>query len=186
MKIKSTIFTKVLSEEYIEVNKSLPATISALREISGASRETFPEDTVITLHCSKKGKIKVSIFRKNVTKYQVRERGDNLYPLYYVYGKVISKDNKTYIKMNSVFKRSDIFIEVFGSLIGVLLMVLYALLLATTPIKLVVLLFSVLVSVLLSLGYFDAFPLRKSRGYMMLPHMERELKNRVKIIEQWE
>ena len=59
--MKSTIFTKVLSEEYIEVNKSVPATISALREISGASRETFPEDTVINLHCSKKGKIKVWI-----------------------------------------------------------------------------------------------------------------------------
>ena len=184
--MKSTIFRKVLNEEYIEVNKSVTATISALCEISGPGRETFLEDTVITLHCSKKGKIKVSIFRKNVAKYQVRERGDNLYPLYYVYGKVLSKDNKTYIKMNSVFKRSDIFIEVFGSLIGVLLMVLYALLLATTPIKLVVLLFSVLVSVLLSLGYFDAFPLRKSRGYMMLPYMEEDLKNHVKIIERWD
>ena len=42
VKIKSTIFTKVLSEEYIEVNKSVPATISALREISGSSRDAFP------------------------------------------------------------------------------------------------------------------------------------------------
>ncbi|MBR2448017.1 MAG: hypothetical protein IKB29_03435, partial [Clostridia bacterium] len=90
--MKSTIFRKVLNEEYIEVNKSVTATISALCEISGPGRETFLEDTVITLHCSKKGKIKVSIFRKNVAKYQVRERGDNLYPLYYVYGKVLSKD----------------------------------------------------------------------------------------------
>lgn len=185
--MKSTIFTKVLSEQYIEVNKSVPATISALREISGPGRETFLEDTVITLHCSKKGKIKVSIFRKNVTRYQFREQGDNLYPLYYVYGKVISKDNKTYIKANSVFKRSEIFTEIFWSVIAILFIPLYVIfLLGTEPIKIPILLFSLVAGFFLSLNSFNSIPSRKSRGYMMIPHMEEDLKNRVKIIERWD
>ena len=185
--MKSTIFTEVLNEEYIEVNKSVPATISALREISGSGRDTFPEDTVIYLSCSKKGKIIVSIYRKNVTRYNFREQGDNMYPLYYVYGQVISKDNKTYIKANSVFKKSEIYTEIFWSVLAILFFPLYAIfLLGTEPIKVPILLLSIVIGFFLSLNSYSSIPLRKSRGLTMLPHMVDEIKKRVKIIEKWD
>ena len=72
------------------------------------------------------GKIRVSIYRKNVTRYNFREQGDNMYPLYYVYGQVISKDNKTYIKANSVFKKSEIYTEIFWSVLAILFFPLYS------------------------------------------------------------
>jgi hypothetical protein len=88
--IKDGIYKELWPEkvvtEYIEVNKSVSDTISALREISGRGRDTFPENTVISLSCSKKGKIRVSMYRTDITSYKFRARGDNMYPLYYVYG----------------------------------------------------------------------------------------------------
>lgn len=185
--MKSTIFREVLSEEYIEVNKSVPATISALREISGSSRDTFPENTVINLSCSKKGKILVSIYRKNITRYNFREQGDNMYPLYYVYGQVMSKDNKTYIKANSVFKKSEIYTEIFWSIFAILFLPLYVIfMLGTEPIKIPILIVSIIIGFFLSIDSYSSIPLRKSRGYMMLPHMVDEIKKRVEIIEKWE
>ncbi len=185
--MKSTIFRKVLNEEYIEVNKSVPETIKALCEISGASRETFPEDTTILFNCSKKGKIKVSIYRRNLPRYRFRETGDNMYPLYYVYGRVISKDNKTYIKTNSVFKKSEIYTEIFWSVLALLVFPIYILFTLTTePFKFPIMFVSIVIGFFISLDFCSSIPLRKSRGLTMLPHMENEVKKRVEIIEQWE
>jgi hypothetical protein len=185
--MKSTIFTKVLNEEYIEVNKSVPATISALREISGSSRDTFPENTVISLSCSKKGKIRVSMYRTDITSYKFRARGDNMYPLYYVYGQVISKDNKTYIKANSVFKKSEIYTEIFWAVVAILFIPLYLMyLLGTSPLKIPILLLSLVAGIFISLNSYSPIPMRKSRGITMLPYMVDEIKKRVEIIEQWE
>lgn len=185
--MKSTIFRKVLNEEYIEINKSVPETIRALCEISGVSRETFPEDTGILFNCSKKGKIKVSIYRRNMPKYRFREMGDNMYPLYYVYGRVISKENKTYIKTNSVFKKSEIYTEIFWSILALLFFPIYILfMLGTEPIKIPIILVSLVLGFFLSINSYSSIPLRKSRGLTMLPHMENEVKKRVEIIEQWE
>ena len=176
-----------MNEEYIEVNKSVSDTISALREISGSSRDTFPDNTVINFSCSKKGKIIVSFYRRDVIRYRYRELRYLLHPLYYVYGQVISKDNKTYIKANSVFKRSEIFPEIFQAIFMILFIPLYVIfLLGTLPFKVPILLFSLVAGIFLSLHSYGSILWRKSHALMMLPYMVDEIKKRVEIIEKWD
>lgn len=190
--MKSNIFREVLDEEYIEVNKSVFKTIEYLCELSSSSKKDLPADTYIHFLCSKKGNIIVryTYRQSHVPHFYNRHRTfENMYPLYCVYGKVLSKDNKTYIKMNSVYKKYNLFLRYFLKTIGITIIPLY--LLMSIPFHVFIFNFPLfLIAVAIALVVFlDAdTPLaaQKSRGLTMLPYMENEIKIRVKNIEQWE
>ena len=55
--MKSTIFRKVLNEEYIEVHKSVSETIKCLCEQSGESYNETPDGMNIHFECLKNGKV---------------------------------------------------------------------------------------------------------------------------------
>ena len=93
--MKYTIFREVLHEEFIEVNKSVPETIKCLCEQSGVCNIHTINGIRLFFKCSKKGKISIE------SSYRHRE---GLFPIYSVYGSVISKGNKTYVKIFSVYK----------------------------------------------------------------------------------
>ena len=104
--MKTTIFRKVINEELIEVNKSVPETIKCLRQQIGGSHNTIPNDMGIFFECSKNGKISMYSYFKQY-------RGLRNLDIYYVSGNVISKDNKTYVKIISVYKKTDILLRIF-------------------------------------------------------------------------
>lgn len=187
--MKSNIFREVLNEEYIEVNKSVSKTIQYLSEISGPVIESLPDDIGISFNCSKKGKITVwSYDPASSRRVTLRAKSyDTLYPLYYVYGQVISKDNKTYIKMNSVYKKSEIYEQFFWTFLAVLLFPVFVLLLLEkAQFNVPIVIISLLGGFFLSLNRCSSVPQRKSRGLTILPIMENTVKKYAKNIEKWE
>ena len=187
--MKSNIFREVLNEEYIEVNKSVSKTIQYLSEISGPVIESLPDDIGISFECSKKGKITVWSYDptapRRITRF--RKSNDTLYPLYYVYGQVISKDNKTYIKMNSVYKKSEIYKQFLCTLLAFLIFPFFILyLLEVSRFNVPIVIISLIGGFFLSLNDYSSVAQRKSRGLTILPIMENTVKKYAKNIEKWE
>lgn len=181
--MKSNIFREVLNEEYIEVNESVSKTIQYLSEISGPIRESLPDDIGISFRCSKKGEITVAIYNPTA---QMRSY-ENQYPLYYVYGQVISEDNKTYIHMISVYKKSEIYIQCLWSILAVLLFPLICFsLLKSAMFNISTLIISLLLGFFITINERSSVKARKSRGLTILPIMENTVKKYAKNIEKWE
>ena len=190
--MKSNIFREVLDEEYIEVNKSVSETIEHLCEFSPTDHQDLPTDTYMHFLCSKKGKIigRYTYLQSSLPRLYSRHKTfENYYPLYCLYGKVISKNGKTYIKMNSVYKRSNLFLRYFLKAIGVAIIPLYLLL--SIPFDVFIFRFPLfLLAIAISLAVFlnsdSPLAAQKSRALIMMPIMKNELKRRVQIIEKWE
>jgi len=179
--MKSTIFRKVLNEEYIAVNKSVPETIKCLRELSQTTEKPFPYDIEHHFKCSKKGKITVEIYTRTS---RVRS-SENLYPLYKVYGRVISKNDKTYIQISSIYKRYNLFLQYFFMALGILLVPIYILSqLPLDKMNIPLLVVFSIIGINLLLIHGAPIPQQKSLGLTLLPLMENVIKNRVKMIEK--
>ena len=177
--MKSTIFRKVLKEEFIEVNKSVPKTIQYLREIAGGARHKVDnEEIFIFVECSKKGKISVeSSFGHS--------RDIRCLYLFYVYGKVIFKDNKTYVKITSVYKKMDIWLRAL-----VLLFIIPITLILKLCIDGILFIPAIIaasvVFIILTIDTIKTTSIRKKYGLEIVKLMEDEIKRRVKKIERWE
>ncbi len=94
---------EVLNEEYIEVSKSVPETVRCLEEQScertGKCPVSMPNRMRMLFKCSKQGKIKV-VYDFGVPPFE--DRWDSWrfsFPVCFVRGEVISKDDKTYVKI---------------------------------------------------------------------------------------
>jgi len=183
VKMKTTIFQEILDEEYIEVNKSVSKTIQHITELGGLHSKPIRTDTVIICRGSKKGKITITIYNPTT----LAKSYDNQYPLYYVYGQVISKDNKTYIHMTSVYKKSEIYIQCLWSILAVLLFPLICFsLLKRAMFNISTLIISLLLGFFITINERSSVKARKSRGLTMLPHMKNELRKAIETIEKWD
>jgi hypothetical protein len=178
--MKSTIFRKVLSEEYIEVNKSVPDTIKYLSEIKSG---TPYGDADIYLNCSEKGKIRVGYYIPSKTP----KSPENMYSFYKVYGRVIEKDNKTYIKMQTVYKIGTVYLQYVLLLFAFLLIPMC--LLAKIPVEK----FNIFVFALILFCFYlviahsyTSISKQKKLGFSLIPAMEEKLKKSVETIELWD
>jgi len=187
--MKKSIFRDILNEEYIEVNKSVSKTIQCLREQSGRCRDSVPNNIndkiQVYFECSKDGRICI----ENMFRGIKRDR----YRMYYVYGNIVSKDNKTYIKTISFYKKSDIWVHGF---LLVLLFVAFLLLLtleitlmlktSVHEVYILAAVVSFIIFLIVTIYPIKAIFIRKKHGIELIELMEKELKKRVQNIERWE
>ena len=180
--MKSTIFREVINEELIEVNKSALETIQYLREQSIVSHISKPDNIRVYFKCSKKGKISV------VSGFGPHRDLSGFCYIYYVYGSVISKDNKTYVKITSVYKKSDIWLR--SLLLVLLILIAPILLLLKTYIEVTffvpALIASFIVFFIGIIDFIKTTSFRKRDGLVIVTLMENEIKKRVQNIEHWD
>ncbi len=180
--MKSTIFTKVLSEEYIEVNKSVSETIKHLRELCGSVRESVPYDAEITFNCSKKGKI---IVKKYIPHFPSR-RIEEYFQLHKMYGHVISKDNNTFIHIVSVYSRLNLFLQYFLLTICILFCPLYFLSkIAFDKFNLTIFIILAILSTITLICGHTPISRQKKCDLVLLPIMREEIIKRIQIIQSW-
>ena len=180
--MKSTIFTKVLSEEYIEVNKSVSETIEQLCELCGTVRESLPYDAILSFGCSKNGKIRVEKCIPGWTSGRL----DCYFPLHKMYGYVISKDNKTYVQIISIYSRLNLWLQYLLLAIFILFCPLY--LLSRIPIarfNLMFFIFLTIITIVASLCGYTFQSEQKKRNLVLLPIMREEIIKRIQIIQSW-
>ena len=172
--MKSTIFREILNEEFIEVNKSIHETIQCLYEQSGACYISKIDGIKMFFHCSKKGKISMesSFYRR-----------EGLFPIYSVYGNVVSKNNKTYVRIFSVYKKSNVWIRsiLLFLLIPIFILKIYLDKIFYFP----AILISLMVILIGIIDFIKTTSIRKNRGLEIIKIMENEIKKRVKNIERW-
>ena len=175
--MKKSIFRDILNEEYIEVNKSVSKTIEYLCEQSGMSRLSEDESVLINFYCTPKGKINVS--------YGTRDRR-TIKP-YSVYGKVVSKDDKTYVKLTSVYNKIGMWTAILSLPLIIVLMPIVLLSKVTLPGQFLIpaivacaFTMYVVVDAICSLCRI------KKYGKKLIKTMEDELKRRVRNIERWD
>ena len=176
--MKNSIFRHILNEEYIEVNKSVSETIQCLREQNGLCRSSTNNDITVYFECSERGKIHVdSSFGRDID-----FRG--ILQLYYVRGEVVSINDKTYVKITSIYKKSDIWLR---SLLLVFAALLFPLLVYIKGAFIIpAILISFAIFLILSFYTVNTTIKRKQQGLNIVKTMEDELKRRVQNIARWD
>lgn len=173
--MKSTIFREVLNEEFIEINKNIHEAIQCLYEQSGVCYISKIDGMKMFFHCSKKGKISMesSFYRR-----------EGLFPIYSVYGSVVSKNNKTYVRIFSVYKKSNVWIRsiLLFLLIPIFILMIYLDKVLYFP----AILISLMVIIIGIIDFIKTTSIRKSRGFEIVKIMENEIKKRVENIERWD
>ena len=179
--MKSTLFRKVLKEELIEVNKSVAETINCLCE-QLCGEEHKVADNYLSIYFSglKNGKISV---RSSFGRYRDFRFGS--LQAYYVYANVISQDNKTYVKITSVYNKLDIWLRIiiivlFTPLVVILKLISDGLLFIPAIILCGV------VFVIFMIEAIEVTLIRKNHGLKILKLMENAVKKRVQNIERWD
>lgn len=183
--MKSTRFIEILDEELVEVNKSVPKTIQCLQEQEGLCRSASPDNSRMFFECSDKGELSVAIENDGTARSRIHTRG--MFQFYYVYGKVISQDNKTYVKITSLYKKLDIlkccFLLAFIILLLPLL-ILYVLL--NIGFNILALAAVIMVYMISIICLINSFSKRKNNGPKMIEIMKNEMKRRVQNIARWD
>ena len=174
--MKSSIFKEVINEEYIEVNRSVADTIRCLCEQSGGCHSETPDGLKLYFDCTKKGKMYVEGISGKSRK--------DIYQMYYVYGSVVLKDDKTYVKITSLYSRADIWLRVLFMLLSVPLFILAVYLKGVYNIY--ALLASAAVLVIGTADLCRSTYIRKKQKTEIVALMENEIKRRVKNIEKWD
>jgi len=176
--MKKSIFRHIINEEYIEVNKSVSQTIQCLREQNGLCRSSTTNDMTVYFECSEYGKIRVdSMFER-----EIDFRG--ILQIYYVRGEVVSINNKTYVKITSIYKKSDIWLR---SLLLVFAALLFPLLLFIKGDFIIpAVLISFAIFLILSFCTVNTTTKRKQKGLNIVKTMEDEMKKRVQNIARWD
>ena len=175
--MKSSIFKEVINEEYIEVNRSVADTIRCLCEQSGGGRYETPDGMNLIFDCAKNG-------RMYVTSGAGGKSIRSTYQLYYVYGNVISKDNKTYVKITSVYSRSDIWLRMIFTALAIPLFILAVYIKGVYNIY--AFLASAAVFVIGTADLCRSTLVRRNKKSEIIALMENEIKRRVKNIEKWD
>lgn len=185
--MKSTVFRKIVNEEFIEVDKSVPETIECLRSQSGRVSELESERIGIYLECSKKGKIRVYY---SFVRYYWRNQS-RLKP-YSVYGRVVSKDGKTYIKVTSVFNKVNTIIRMLDFPLTIILLPLVFLkdirLWLQIPINYLIIAVTICLAILgfNMAEYYKVAAKEKKLGTKIVTLLENEIKRRVENIKRWD
>lgn len=197
---------EALNEEYIEVSKSVPETVRYLEEQScertGKCPVPMPNRMRMLFKCSKQGDIKVTsdfgLFRKwGYFLFPLIFLFYVLCPVYFVRGEVISKDDKTYVKIAPAYKRSHIVIRNFWIALGALLILtLYVpeafeltvveFLGARRGLPMMAFLFCLFAYLAAIVYAFVLESLHQKNAPLAISLMKEEVKRRVHNIERWE
>ncbi len=183
--MKSTKLIEILDEELIEVNKSVPETIQCLQEQTGLCRSTSPDGSRMFFKCSEKGKLFVAIENGGTARSRANTMG--FYQFYYVYGNVISQDNKTYVKITTVYKKSDILKYcLLLAFIILLLPVLILYILLNIGVNIIALAAVTGAHIISTICLITSFSKRKNNRPKMIEIMKNEMKRRVQNIARWD
>ena len=191
----------LLTEEYIEVSKSVPETVRCLEEQSceraGKCPVPMPDGMRMWFKCSKQGKIKV-VYDFGVPPFEDRwDPWRFSFPVCFVCGEVISKDDKTYVKIAPAYKRSHIVIRNFWIALGALLILtLYVpeafeltvveFLGARRGLPMMAFLFCLFAYLAAIVYAFVLESLHQKNAPLAISLMKEEVKRRVHNIEHWE
>ena len=179
--MKSTIFRKVINEEYIEVNKSVFETIKCLCEQSGESYNETPDGMNIHFECLKNGKCYVRCGSNEGRSTK------SMYQMYYVYGEVVSKDDKTYVKILSVYEKADFLMRIISSVLAFLFLPVYLIYqLIKGQFFLPATLAGFAVLIVLAIDLIRSTSIRKNNHKEIIEILENEIKKRIKNIERWD
>ncbi len=165
-----------MNEEFIEVNKSVNETIQYLCEQSGKCHTSTSNDIQMYFECAKNGKFVVTS--------SFGHSREGLCPIYHVYGRVISENNKTFVKITSVYKKSDILLRSLLLILIVSLFILKICIEASLYILAIIASFFVLCIVIID--YIKTTSIRKRYALEIVELMENEIKKRVQNIERWD
>lgn len=120
--MKSNWFRKVLKEEIVEINDTVPGTIEKLRSLNQFSEELDCNDEQLQFYCNKKGTFSITQYMY----YRGRRAPQHLDREFYISGKVFSENGKTYIKYQQVQNKIIGFAFILGivyeiALLGILI-----------------------------------------------------------------
>ncbi|MBE6729448.1 MAG: hypothetical protein E7568_04380 [Ruminococcaceae bacterium] len=180
--MKSTMFKKIINEELIEVNKSVPETIQCLRDQTRTCNCSLPNDMMVVFKCTKKGKITM------LNNFGYSRRAGGNFNVYYVGGKVISRDNKTYVQITSIYKKSDLLFRILST-ISFLLLVPFLILFKIYVGELLffpAIIAYFLVYILTLIDEIKTVSTIKKNGLEIVKIMEDEITKRVENIEHWD
>lgn len=176
--MKPSIFRKILNEELIEVNKSLPETIRCLQEQTGM--KSHHDELCIFFSCTPKGKITV-----NYLLGYGRRRRISL-DIYKVYGEVISDSDKTFVKFTSYYdKRAMLLYIILLALTVVLLPISFLSRVSVPGLLMPALLVCAATLIVVSYEITKLYRVKK-KGKKLVELMEEELKRRVRNISRWD
>ena len=106
---------KQISKGEFEVFSSKLDTINKLMQLQGVCQETIGGERRIEFYCSKRGKIAIS---------NPPTRHERNWVSTYLFGKVIERDNKTYVTYYTTFSRYNHFLKLFCTVIDIIVGVL--------------------------------------------------------------
>lgn len=126
--MKSSLFRKILKEDVIEVNKSVRDTIQCLEEQSGICREEISDDIRLEFNCSKKGKLSVFYAYNDIRRnYGLARAIDKSLCQYTVAGQVMEENNKTVVKITSVYRKTGLLKNIVIIIFALIFSVFYIL-----------------------------------------------------------
>ncbi len=121
--MKSNWFRKVLKEEIVEIDDTVPGVIEKLRSLNSIATERDSNDELFQFICNKKGVFSIAhCFYGDKYKYQSAHQWDREF---YISGRVFSKNGKTYIKYQHVQNKIIGFAFIFGMIYELLLLGFY-------------------------------------------------------------
>ncbi len=115
--MKSTFLTEIIDEVTIEVDGSYSETINKLRLQTGVCYVTDSNNTELLFKCSKKGEMSIenNVGKKNLLNGRA----------YYVIGKVLVENDKTIVKVYSIYSRFDLLSRFFAVAVYLITSLLY-------------------------------------------------------------
>lgn len=170
--MKSTFYRKILDETVLEAGDTPERTIEKLRQQQGVCRTADFDGDPIEFFCSKKGKISVSNIARKRPEY---DRST------YVLGEVTVENDKTVVKIYTVYDRLNYFVRLLCLGLSVVAGVL-ALLFAEGAVSVIGLLIAIVFSISLCVSSFN----EKQTMHTDFEIMKAEIANRVQAVADWE
>ncbi len=178
--MKSTIFTKIIDEETIEVNESFAVTIERLKQQQGVCRETDSRQIPLEFFCHDDGRVCVC----NYSRHRLRREYNRLYS---VVGEVISEEGKTKVIIYSLYSRINFIFFIIAAVLflpSILIYVLFAYTADAVPSAMT------LYAITFGIASIVLFPWNHTRQIKNknsdLEIMKNEIIKRVKAVDKWD
>ena len=177
--MKSTFYRKILDETTLEVDDSPEGSIEKLRQLQGVCRATCFDGEPIEFLCTQKRKISVT---STATKRGIKIKYNRST---YVLGEVTVENNKTVLKIYTVYDRFRYFVRLFciglSAVVGI-----FALLSAQPVVSVIGLLAAVVLLISLCVSACVSATSEKQTMQTDFEIMKAEVANRVQSIADWE
>lgn len=178
--MKNTIFTKIIEQSELEVKADFKTTIERLKDQQGICRETDSRQVTLEFFCHDDGRICICNYSRR------RQRRDTN-RLYSVIGQVVTEEEKTKVKIYSIFNRINYFLSAVAAVLYLVMFALYFIIAYKAGIvpgtkDLYLLILSVFAILLYPLSFRKEKRTKEADLYIM----KNEIIKRVNAIDKWD